>query len=281
MKTGAETDTELNETTSEIIAQVPEQFEPSTIESLSDKLSQKVDIMPKQNFESNISDLSDEPKKRSLFIRQVFIISTVKFVLSFLFVLLIKNKPITDFLISKTKFSNYILFFSLVLYFGFYFFLSCNLEYTRKAPQNFLILIVVAICEGIFFSNVGIWYDFEVVFVIMCLTIFSMIGITIFNFTTIKNFSYIKSAIIVLFSQLFVGGLLLLYTNYKKLLYCYIGGAVAGTFLVYDFHLISGKFGLIYSTNDQIVGVLGMYMEFVRLFLKALWYVKEYCKEPN
>ena len=277
----AETDTELNETTSEIIAQIPEQFDQSNIESLSDKLSHRVEIMPKQTFESNISDLSIEPKKRSVFIRQVFVLATIKFALSFAFVLIIKNKSITNFLIAKSKFSNYILFFALVLYFGFYFFLSCNLEYTRKSPQNLLILLLVAICEGIFCANVGIWYDFEVVFIIMCLTIFSMVGITIYNFQTIKDFSYIGTAIIVLFSQLLIGSLLLLYTNFKKLLYCYIGGAVAGTFLVYDSHLISGKFGLVYSTNDQIVGALGVYMEFVRLFLKALWYVKEYCKEPN
>ena len=278
---GAETDTELNETTSEIIAQVPEQFDQGNMETLSDRLSQKVEVTQTQTFESNISDLSIEPKKRSLFIRQVFLLSLLKFCLTFFFVFLIRNKTVTTFLTTRVKFSNYVLFFALVLYFGFYFFLSCNLEYTRKTPQNGLILLLVAVCEAVFLGNVGIWYDFEVVFIIMSFTVFSMGGIIIFNFKTIKNFTYIGSALVVLFSQLLIGGIFLLNTYYKKVLYCYIGGAVVGTYLVYDSHLISGKFGLVYSTNDQVVGALGMYMEFVRLFLKGLWYIKEYCKEPN
>lgn len=274
-----ETDTEI---VAEMTSQIPEQLDQSTMESLSDKLSQRVEVKQSNTFESNISDLSVEPDKRSKFIRQVFLIAVVRFIVTFLLVLMIKNSSITQFLIAKRKFSHYVLFFATVLYFGFYFFLSCNLEYTRKFPHNISILFLATICEVIFCENFGIWFAFDIVLILMCLIISSSIGIIIGSLKTRKNFSYIVNGAMVLFAQLFMGLVLLMFTESKKrLLYCYIGGVFIGVFFVYDSRLISGKFGLEYSTNDQINGALGIYMELCRLIIQGLWYFKEYCKEPG
>ena len=73
-------------------------------------------------------------------------------------------------------------------------------------------------------------------------------------------------------AQLFFFGFVNLFIKSKflDLLYCFVGTALVGMYLVYDVQLIFGKFGNEYSIDDFIFASMELYIDIIRLFLQML-----------
>jgi FtsH-binding integral membrane protein len=106
-----------------------------------------------------------------------------------------------------------------------------------------------------------------------------VLGLTVYAFTTKKDFTYMGGLIwMALFSFMFMGMFMLIFGygasyaayNAMNIFYCTVGVIIFGLYLIYDTQLILGgkRFQLDY--DDYILGAMMLYMDIIRIFLYIL-----------
>ena len=123
-------------------------------------------------------------------------------------------------------------------------------------------------------------YSFQIVATALALTIITTLTITFYACTTKTDISYFRMGIFIVFSQVFMIGLIAMLFRIDALytLYTFLMTIVIGLYLVYDTQLIMGKFGVAYSVDDYIFATLEIYMDIIRLFLLILRIVARYSR---
>lgn len=213
-----------------------------------------------------------EASVRFDFIRKVYGILSIQLMITFGLVLLFQLPSIKKAILSNIQIAGNVLIFSSFSFFFLFLILSCCRNLSRTVPYNYIFLFLITLSEAASCAIISSCYSFQIVSIVLLLTIVTTLTITFYACTTKNDFRYSRVILLISFSQLFMVGLVsvifklgILYT-----LYTFFSTTMLGFYLVYDTQLIMGKFGYGYSVDDYIFAAMEIYMDIIRLFLMIL-----------
>ena len=241
--------------------------------------SQHIPVEIKSNDEE-ISEESIQISVRNGFIRKVYSILSIQLIITFGTVFLFQISSIKLFIFKNQSLAGNTLIFCCFAFLTLFLILVCNRNLSRTVPYNYYILFAITLCESLACGIVSSLYSFQIVATALALTIISTLAITFYACTTKTNFSYYRMGMFIVFSQIFMIGLIASLFRLQALyaLYTFLMTLMIGIYLVYDTQLIMGKFGVGYSVDDYIFATLEIYMDIIRLFLLILRIVAKFSR---
>ena len=218
------------------------------------------------------SPINIQSSVRNGFIRKVYGLLSIQLIITFAFVLLFQIPAIKKNILTNIHLAGNILICSSISFLFLFLILVCCRNLSRTVPYNYIFLFAITLCEALSCAIVSACYSFEIVAISLFLTIISTLTITFYACTTKTDFSYLRVILYIISIQLFMAGItsILLRINKLYMFYTYLSTIMVGIYLVYDTHLIMGKFGLAYSVDDYIFASLEIYIDIIRLFLLIL-----------
>ena len=249
-------------------------------ENISPEISQETNELPveiKQNehiedSEIEVNEDSFQFQIRAGFIKKVYGILSIQLMITFGSVFLFQLPPIKKYIFNNPHLASNILIVCCFTFLALFLILICNKNLARTVPYNYIYLFAITLCESLVCSIISSIYSFQIVATALALTIVSTLVITFYACTTKTNFSYYRMGMFILFSQIFMIGLIAALFRLEALytVYTFLMTIMVGFYLVYDTQLIIGKFGVAYSVDDYIFATLEIYMDIIRLFLLIL-----------
>ena len=241
--------------------------------------SQHIPVEIKSNDEE-LSEESIQIAVRNGFIRKVYSILSVQLIITFGAVFLFQIPSIKLFIFKNQSLAGNTLVFCSLAFLTLFLVLVCNRNLSRTVPYNYYILFAITLCESLVCGIVSSLYSVQIVATALALTIISTLAITFYACTTKTNFSYYRMGMFIVFSQIFMIGLIASLFRLEALyaLYTLLMTIMIGIYLVYDTQLIMGKFGVGYSVDDYIFATLEIYMDIIRLFLLILRIVAKFSR---
>ena len=241
--------------------------------------SQQIPVDIKSNDEE-LSEESIQIAVRNGFIRKVYSILSVQLIITFGAVFLFQIPSLKLFIFKNQSLAGNTLVFCSLAFLTLFLVLACNRNLSRTVPYNYYILFAITLCESLVCGIVSSLYSFQIVATALALTIISTLAITFYACTTKTNFSYYRMGMFIVFSQIFMIGLIASLFRLQALyaLYTFLMTIMIGIYLVYDTQLIMGKFGVGYSVDDYIFATLEIYMDIIRLFLLILRIVAKFSR---
>ena len=241
--------------------------------------SQHIPVEIKSNDEE-LSEESIQIAVRNGFIRKVYSILSVQLIITFGAVFLFQIPSIKLFIFKNQSLAGNTLIFCSLTFLTLFLVLVCNRNLSRTVPYNYYILFAITLCESLACGIISSLYSFQIVATALALTIISTLAITFYACTTKTNFSYYRMGMLIVFSQIFMIGLIASLFRLQALyaLYTFLMTLMIGIYLVYDTQLIMGKFGVGYSVDDYIFATLEIYMDIIRLFLLILRIVAKFSR---
>lgn len=209
---------------------------------------------------------------RNQFVRKVYGILLVQFIITFSLILICQINVIKTFLFKQKA-----LYISLMILSGITFILSfiifiCFPSFLKKVPQNYIFLFLFTISETILLVYISILYSFE--YILGAIVFLIGICIVIFVISCIKKISlrYILIFLIITVFLGFIYGLLsIIFRNYYlEFLFCLIGAIVFTLMLIYDTQQISQFDKSLLTIDDYIYAALILYTDIIRMFLQIL-----------
>ena len=264
----------------EVIDMPPENLDSPKLSSEKDydqNNDYPVEIKPNENTSPSeesdeITESSIQASVRAGFVRKVYGILSIQLMITFGAVLLCQLKPIKQAIFSHPALSGNLVIFASLSFLVLFLCLACCRDLSKKVPYNYIFLLAITLCEAISCSIAASIYSFQIVALSLLLTIVTTLAITFYACTTKTDFSLCRMGLYVLFSQMFVIGLIAVLFRIKALYTFYTFGMtfMVGIYLVYDTQLILGKLGMGYSVDDYIFATLEIYMDIIRLCLLIL-----------
>ena len=210
---------------------------------------------------------------RNQFVRKVYGILLVQFILTFGLILICQIKVIKNFL-----YNHKALYISLMILSGLVFAISftiliCYPSLMRTVPYNYIFLFLFTFSETVLLIYISILYSFQYVF--GSIAFVSCICVVIFFMSCIKKISlkFIYLCIIIVAILGIIYGILALIFRkyYLEFLFCLIGAILFTLFLVYDTQKITQFDNNNYITiDDYIFAALVLYTDIIRLFIEIL-----------
>ena len=206
------------------------------------------------------------------FLVKVYGILSVQLLITLFFIFLFQKDSIKSYFLQRPIFTFFLLLLAVIGFFCVLFLISANENLGRKVPQNYLILLIITLCMSFICGLFAISYSFQIVFFVVLLTIISSVVITMYAYSTDKDYSYIRALFAVLISQFggFILMVFILNISTLKMVCCLVATLIFGIYLVYDTQVILKKYGEVYSVDDYIFASLQIYIDIVRLFLIIL-----------
>ena len=225
-----------------------------------------------EDSEVEVNEESIQIQIRAGFIKKVYGILSIQLMITFGSVFLFQLQPIKKFIFNNQQLAGNILIVCCFTFLALFLILICNRNLAKTVPYNYIYLFAITLCESLACSVISSIYSFQIVATALALTIVSSLVITFYACTTKTNFSYYRMGMFILFSQIFMIGLIAALFRLEALytLYTFLMTIMVGFYLVYDTQLIIGKFGVAYSVDDYIFATLEIYMDIIRLFLLIL-----------
>ena len=225
-----------------------------------------------EDSEVEVNEESIQIQIRAGFIKKVYGILSIQLMITFGSVFLFQLQPIKKYIFNNQQLAGNILIVCCFTFLALFLILICNRNLAKTVPYNYIYLFAITLCESLACSVISSIYSFQIVATALALTIVSTLVITFYACTTKTNFSYYRMGMFILFSQIFMIGLIeaLFRLETLYILYTFIMTIMVGFYLVYDTQLIIGKFGVAYSVDDYIFATLEIYMDIIRLFLLIL-----------
>ena len=240
-----------------------------------------VDMKSSENENEIEGDEVYKAQLRVGFIRKVYGILSIQLIITFGAVLLFQLNSFKIFVRSNHQLAGNTLVFCSLAFLVLFLILICNRNLSRTVPYNYYFLFAITLCESIACGIISSLYSFQIVATALILTIITTLVITFYACTTKTNFSYCRMGLFIIFSQVFMVGLIAVLFRIEAMytLYTFLMTIIVGMYLVYDTQLIMGKFGVAYSVDDYIFATLEIYMDIIRLFLLILRLVARYSKK--
>ena len=151
----------------------------------------------------------------------------------------------------------------------------CKPTLMREVPQNYIFLILNVIAMTILLICFTIFFEFEYVLASVVLVIAICLGIFLISCCKRIDLKYIFILLIItLFLGFAYGILILFYRNYYlDFLYCLVGAFIFSIFLIYDTQRLyypdqNGEYA--YDIDDYIWASLNLYFDIIRMFVEIL-----------
>jgi len=152
----------------------------------------------------------------------------------------------------------------------------CSERY-RQAPHNVIWLTMFTLCFSYLVSQItsayAYYYGGPLVLTAAGMTLFMVIGLTLYAIFSRNDFRMLYGIIVVLFFSFLGFGIMCIFTLNPVLyqLYCALAVAILGILLVIDTKLIiGGGKSIQISMDDYILGSLILYIDIMRIFLILL-----------
>ncbi|XP_078454574.1 protein lifeguard 2-like isoform X2 [Lampetra planeri] len=151
--------------------------------------------------------------------------------------------------------------------------LSCCSGIRRKAPCNFIFLLLFTLLEGVLLGSVSCYYSAASVMWAAGITAFISLGLTIFSFQTKIDFTMKSGIMFVFLMALLSFGLMcaILRSDWANIAYATLGALIFAVYLVIDTQLMMGgnhRYSL--SPEEYIFAALNLYIDIVSIFLFIL-----------
>ena len=170
-----------------------------------------VEIKQNEHIEDSDIEVNEESIQiqiRAGFIRKVYGILSIQLIITFGCVFLFQLETLKLFIMQHQQFAANILMFCSFTFLVLFLILVCNRNLARTVPCNYIYLFAITICESLACSIISSLYSFQIVATALALTIVSTLVITFYACTTKTNFSYYRMGMFILFSQIFMIGLI-------------------------------------------------------------------------
>jgi len=229
--------------------------------------------MEDKNLEYGYSPMRESV--RLGFIWKVFTILALSLLLTTGIVAIpLASDPVAEFLYANV----WILITAVILMFIVEIAIFCCSAPARQVPINYICLAIFVICESILLayvcSNVSQQQgNANVVFMAAGMTAGIVRVLTIYALTTKTDFTTCMGALWALFGVFIIFGIFALIFHRDPIIntiYCALGVAIFGIYLVIDVQLISQSKRYQLTEDDYIIGVLILYIDIIQIFLYIL-----------
>ena len=205
---------------------------------------------------------------RSAFMVKVYGILCTQFIFTFGLLLITQINIIKEYLLSKSVLGIVLLCIASVIFLTTFIIFLCNPKLLQKVPVNYIILLIITVCETVILVYVAAFYPSHYVIGAMAFVIAICVGIFFISTFNKIDIGYLYFAIISLCDLAFTYGLLaFIYRSYYlHFLYCLLGGIVFCLYIVFDTIMIRDHF----SYDDYILAAMTLYFDIIRLFIQIL-----------
>lgn len=154
--------------------------------------------------------------------------------------------------------------------------ITCCKSTMSKVPKNYFILMLFTFSESYLVSYICSVTNPKIVFMAAFMTGGIVIAVTIYAYTTNKDFTIENSLYFILGSGLIMLTLFSIFSDNKfiHILMCVFGVSLVGIYIIYDTQLIIGKKEIKLSHEDYILASFMLYVDIVNLFIYSLEFVK-------
>ena len=142
----------------------------------------------------------------------------------------------------------------------------------KKVPTNYIILFVFTLSESWVVAYQTCLYTPRSVMIALIMTIITVLTLTIYAWTTKKDFTILGGTLFVsLVLLIFISFILLLFpVRIGYLIYLVISLILFSIYLIYDTQLVIGGRRYSFSEDDYILAAMNIYLDIIILFLKIL-----------
>jgi FtsH-binding integral membrane protein len=217
----------------------------------------------------NSDDFQPEDYVRKGFIKKVYGILLIQLAISLLFISVgtLFKKDVEKFVVDFIPLyfiAGIGAFVTLIL-------LCCCKSLARSAPINYVLLLIFTVCESYLLMIVSCAYEAKVVFSAVALTVACTLGLTVYAWTTKKDFTPLVAWLwAVLFTFVFCGLLFFCFNQNVYILYCGCGVLIYSIYIIIDTQLLLGKFQHEFNTEDYVFAAMNLYLDIINLFLYIL-----------
>lgn len=226
-----------------------------------------------ENEEGEIANVHIEVSVKNIFIRKVFGILAIKFLLFYSFVLTLHLKDsIRRDIIDNYDVAEDILFYASIAFGILFLILLFSRKVLKIVPYNYIFFFAISLSEIASFSVISSLYYFHIVSISLFMTFIAPLIIVIYSLIEKEDYSYLKLGLLVFFGQLLVIWFVSVFYEIKVLyiLFSFITMIALGNFFAYDTLSIADKLGKLYSDEDYVFVTLEIYIDAVKTVLMLL-----------
>ncbi|XP_072431868.1 protein lifeguard 1 [Chiloscyllium punctatum] len=231
-----------------------------------------VDAPPEyQNeFANETAKNFSEKAIRRAFIRKVYLTLMVQLLITIGIICMFLYWPTLNVWVTQTYWFTYALFPAILI---LIITLSCCDGVRRKAPWNFMLLLLFTTLEGLLLGAVSVFYGADAVMWAVGATTFVSLGLTLFSLQTKWDFTARSGILFVVLLVLIAFGILcaIIQSFWLHIVYASLGTLVFSIYLVVDTQLmLGGKHRYSLSPEEYIFAALNLYLDIINLFLFIL-----------
>ena len=149
--------------------------------------------------------------------------------------------------------------------------IACVKPLARKTPHNYLLLTAFTLTFGYSVAAICAWYSPDVVLTAAGLTACIVLGLTLFAFSGIADFTILAGMLVVLlFASLAFMIVTLIVGFYSYIGWCYLGVFLYGLYLVIDTSIIMGGKRYKMFMDEYVLCAMILYIDMIMIFLYIL-----------
>eukprot|EP00349_Pseudokeronopsis_sp_Brazil_P009582 CAMPEP_0202971086 /NCGR_PEP_ID=MMETSP1396-20130829/23293_1 /ASSEMBLY_ACC=CAM_ASM_000872 /TAXON_ID= /ORGANISM="Pseudokeronopsis sp., Strain Brazil" /LENGTH=241 /DNA_ID=CAMNT_0049700097 /DNA_START=83 /DNA_END=808 /DNA_ORIENTATION=+ len=149
--------------------------------------------------------------------------------------------------------------------------MACSPKLSRKVPLNYVLLTTFTLLFGYFVACICAFYAPEIVATAAGMTAAIVVGLTLFAFSGLADFTVLWGALVVLLmaslSLMLVSLITGFYTYYG---WCFLFVFIYGMYLVIDTKIIMGGKRYKLLVDDYILCAMILYLDMIMIFLYIL-----------
>lgn len=206
------------------------------------------------------------------FLVKVYGILSFQLLITLIFIFLFQNDSVKLYFSKHSFFCGFLNLLSFLGFFAVLVLLSVKRNLGKIVPYNYCCLLLVTLCMSLMCAFLALNYSVSSVLFCVLLTILSSIALTIYAYSTNRDFSYLRGLFAVIISQCigFIFMVFLLDITMLEMVCCFVGTLLFGVYLVYDTQVIFKKYGEVYTVDDYIFASLEIYIDIANLFMLIL-----------
>lgn len=234
------------------------------------------EIPDPERQKNEVNDIHDDfhtqVNLRTGFIRKVYGILLVQLAISLIFIsigILFKDS-VMKFVINQPV----IMYITAVVSIIICFILSFVKSLARIVPINYILLLLFTISQSYVLMYAAAYYKSNIVLSALAITVACTLGLTVYAWTTKKDFTPLVAWLwAVLFTFVFCGLLFFCFNKNVYILYCGCGVLIYSIYIIIDTQLLLGKFQHEFNTEDYVFAAMNLYLDIINLFIEILKYL--------
>jgi len=229
-------------------------------------------LLSQKNKLADTAGIFAPPKKEKIqmgFIRKVYGILTLQIIITFSFAVLSLNSPaLAAFMMTN----SWLVILSLVLSLVALYSLVCFVDFQRRVPYNYLMLLLFTVCEAYIVGYFCLGFPANNVYEAAFMACALCVGLTIYACLTKTDFTLWGGFLFLAGLTFVIGGAILLIfrTPLIMVIFDCIGLILFGFYLIYDTQLIIGTKAAVYSVDDYIMATMNLYLDIINIFIDIL-----------